>query len=101
MGAGRPVPPPPPDPLPRGEGERSGPVSPPPLAGGGQGEGDSPEAPDGGYTLSERRQSRNPHIGSAFDDFLHEEGTAAEFTGQAVREIIGQPVKDHMTKAKV
>jgi hypothetical protein len=41
----------------------------------------------------------NPHIGSSFDDFLEEEGIAAEVTGQAVREIIARLVIDHMAEA--
>ena len=43
----------------------------------------------------------NPHIGSSFDDFLEEEGIAAEVTGQAVREVVAQLVIDHMARAKL
>ena len=43
----------------------------------------------------------NNHIGSSFDDFLEEEGIAAEVTNQAVCEIIAQLVIDHMTQAKL
>jgi antitoxin HicB len=46
-------------------------------------------------------KSRNPHIGSSFDDFLEEEGIAAEVTGQAVREIIARLVIEHMTQARL
>jgi hypothetical protein len=41
----------------------------------------------------------NPHIGSSFDDFLDDDGIAAEVTGQAVREIIARLVIDHMAES--
>jgi predicted XRE-type DNA-binding protein len=43
----------------------------------------------------------NPHIGSSFDDFLEEEGIAAEVTERAVREVIAHLVLDHMERAKL
>ena len=46
-------------------------------------------------------RSSNPHIGSSFDDFLEEEGIAAEVTGQAVREIIARLVTEHMAQARL
>lgn len=46
-------------------------------------------------------RSSNLHIGSSFDDFLEEEGIAAEVTGQAVREIIARLVIEHMAAAKL
>ena len=48
-----------------------------------------------------QRKSSNPHVGSSFDDFLEEEGIAAEVTGRAVREIIARLVIDHMAQAKL
>jgi antitoxin HicB len=41
----------------------------------------------------------NPHIGSSFDEFLEEDGIAAEVTGRAVREIFARLVIDHMGQA--
>jgi antitoxin HicB len=43
----------------------------------------------------------NPHIGSGFDDFLEEEGIAAEVAERAVREVIAHLVLDHMEQAKL
>jgi predicted XRE-type DNA-binding protein len=48
-----------------------------------------------------KQENSNPHIGSSFDDFLEEEGIAAEVTSQAVREVIAQLVVDHMEQAKL
>jgi hypothetical protein len=43
----------------------------------------------------------NPHIGSGFDEFLEEEGIAAEVTARAVREVIAHLVVDHMARAQL
>lgn len=43
----------------------------------------------------------NLHIGSSFDDFLEEEGIAAEVAERAVREVIAQLVRDHMKEANL
>ncbi|HWK45172.1 MAG TPA: Fis family transcriptional regulator [Stellaceae bacterium] len=45
--------------------------------------------------------SSNPHIGASFDDFLDEEGIAAEITRRAVREVIAHLVIDHMEQANL
>lgn len=44
-------------------------------------------------------ENSNRHIGSNFDDFLEEEGIAAEVNGHAVREIIARLVTKHMAQA--
>ena len=45
--------------------------------------------------------SKNPHIGSSFDDFLECEGINAEVTNRAVREVIAYLVTEHMERLNI
>ncbi len=48
-----------------------------------------------------KAKHNNPRIGSSFDDFLEEEGIAAEVAERAVREVIADLVRDHMERARL
>ncbi|MFT3741863.1 MAG: helix-turn-helix transcriptional regulator [Gammaproteobacteria bacterium] len=40
----------------------------------------------------------NPHIGSDFDDFLHEEGLLAECQSEAIKRVLAWQIKEYMEK---
>lgn len=39
---------------------------------------------------------KNPHIGSSFDEFLHEEGIRAEVQARAIKRVIAFQIKKEM-----
>lgn len=47
------------------------------------------------------RKRSNPHSGSSFDDFLHEEGIAEEVGAMAIKRVIAWQVQQAMTRARI
>jgi hypothetical protein len=44
---------------------------------------------------------KNKHVGSAFDDFLQEEGLLAEAEATAVKRILARQIEKEMTESKL
>ena len=51
--------------------------------------------------MSDTTTTGNPHLGSALDDFLEEEGVRAEFEVRAVKEVIAWQIQQAMTERSI
>jgi antitoxin HicB len=51
--------------------------------------------------MSTARKTKNPNIGSCFDDFLKEEGIFEELQVQAIKEVTAWCLKESMKKKRI
>jgi hypothetical protein len=60
-----------------------------------------PEAHDGGKAMSKSKKSKNPHIGSSFDDFLKEEGIYQDVQTTAIKRVLASQLEAAMKTRKL